>query len=64
MIQIPSLTNPRTRKYIYNVALAFIPVAVALGLISESMAPLIVVCVTSILGLGLAQANVPTGEDV
>lgn len=45
------------RRYIYGVSLAAIPLLVALGIIEENIAPLIVALVGAIVAPGLALAN-------
>lgn len=53
------------RKWVYRVALALIPIAVAYGWLQDEMAPLWVALIAAILAPGLALANItpdPTAE--
>lgn len=51
-----------TRKYIYGIAIAAIPLAISLGLITSEIAPTIVAIVGAVLVPGLALANTPSDE--
>lgn len=52
------LSEPSNRKWVYNVLLSVQPLVVAYGLLSEQEAVLWLSVVSSVLGLGLARANV------
>jgi hypothetical protein len=55
-----------TRRWIYGVALAGIPLLVAFGIIEESQAPLWVAFVAAVVAPGLALANItpePAGDE-
>lgn len=45
------------RRYIYGISLAAIPLLVALGIVEEQIAPLIVALVGAVVAPGLALAN-------
>ena len=45
------------RRWIYGVALAAVPLLVALGIVEESIAPLIIALVGAVIAPGLALAN-------
>ena len=62
-----NIKDPATRKYIYGVVLALIPVAQLFRLIPEDSVPLIINVVTAVLGMGaagLALPNTPDGKHV
>jgi len=46
------------RRWIYGVSLAAIPLLVALGIIEDAIAPLIIALVGAIIAPGLALANI------
>ena len=46
------------RRYIYGICLAAVPLLVALGIVEESIAPLIVALAGAIIAPGLALANI------
>jgi lysylphosphatidylglycerol synthetase-like protein (DUF2156 family) len=52
------LENPDNRAWVYNVALAAVPVLVAYGLVSEVEAAVWLGLISAVLGLGLARKNV------
>jgi len=52
-----------TRKWIYGISLAGIPLLVAYGILDESMAPLWVALVGAIIAPALAMANVTPDAD-
>jgi len=52
------LENPENRAWVYNVALAVVPVLVAYGLVSEVEAAVWLGLLSAVLGLGLARKNV------
>lgn len=52
------LSKPENRKWIYNVLLSVQPLVVAYGLLTEQEAVLWLSVISSVLGLGLARANV------
>jgi len=54
-----TLSQP-TRAYIYRVAIALLPLLVALGYITESLVPLVVSLVGAVFIPGLAAANTST----
>lgn len=61
-----NLQDPKTRKWIYNIITAAIPVLVLLGFVSDEIAASIMNLVAAVLAVGgfqLASANVPDGED-
>lgn len=51
------ITNPKTRKYLYSIAVVAVPLLVTLGVITEEIAPQVVAIVAAILGFGLASVN-------
>jgi len=62
MFHIPA----EARKWVYRVALALIPIAVAYGWLQDEMAPLWVALLAAILSPGLALMNITpdyTAED-
>jgi len=62
MFHIPA----ETRKWVYRVTLALIPIAVAYGWLQDEMAPLWVALLAAILSPGLALMNITpdyTAED-
>lgn len=61
------ITNPITRKYIYGVLAAAVPLAISAGIISGSDAILWLALASAILGAGanaLASQNTPEREPV
>lgn len=58
------ITNPKTRKYLYSIAVVVIPLLVTLGIVTESIAPQILAVVGSLLGFGLASVNTDPDQDV
>lgn len=54
---MPNL-SPQTRRWVYSVGLAAIPLLVFYGAIEREAAPLWIAAVGAILGNGLALANV------
>jgi hypothetical protein len=60
-----NIQDPATRRYIYGIVLALIPVAQLFRLIPEDSVPLIINVVTAVLGMGaagLALPNTPNGK--
>lgn len=57
------ITNPKTRKYLYSIAVVLIPLLVTLGFITESIAPQVVAVVGAVLGFGLASVNTDPDQD-
>ncbi len=61
------ITDPKTRRWLYIVAAAVVPLLVFYGVITEESAPLWISLTASILGAGahgLAAANTPpTGHE-
>jgi hypothetical protein len=56
----------QTRRWIYTVALAGIPLLVAFGIIEETQAPLWVAFIGAVVAPGLALANItpePAGNE-
>lgn len=51
------------RRYIYGVSLALIPLLVALGIVEESIAPLVVALVGAVVAPGLALANMSPDDE-
>jgi hypothetical protein len=51
------LADREHRKYLYGISLALLPILVAIGWVTESMAPLIVVALGSVLTPALALNN-------
>lgn len=49
--------SPTTRRYIYGVAVAILPLLIAYGVIEEQTAPLWVAALGSILVPGMAWSN-------
>lgn len=45
------------RRWIYGVALAAVPLLVALGIVEDALAPLIIALVGAVIAPGLALAN-------
>jgi len=53
------------RKYVYGVSLALLPILVAVGWVTESMAPMIIVLLGTVLTPALALNNLtPKDPDV
>ena len=50
--------TPARRRYVYGVAIALVPLLIALGAFSEHLAPLIVAALGAILVPELARRNV------
>jgi hypothetical protein len=60
-----NIKDPATRRYVYGVVLALIPLAQVFRLIPEDSVPLIINVVTAVLGMGaagLALPNTPNGK--
>jgi hypothetical protein len=58
--------KPETRKWIYGVIAAIVPLLVIVGILSEELASPILNVVSAILTIGgsaLAISNVPTSKD-
>lgn len=49
--------SPTTRKYIYGIALALLPLLIAYGVLSEEHAPLWAAAIGAVLVPGMAWAN-------
>jgi hypothetical protein len=58
-----NIKDPQTRRYIYGVVLALIPLAQFARLIPDDAAPLIVNVVTAVLGVGVAGLALPNTPD-
>ena len=59
------IAQPKTRRWIYGIAIAAVPLLVAYGVIAESDAALWIGLAGAVLGTGvpaLAAANTPTDE--
>ena len=54
MPQIPA----HVRRWVYGVCLALVPLLVALGILEESIAPLVVALAGAVIAPGLALANI------
>lgn len=59
MLHIPM----NVRRYIYGVSLAAIPLLVALGILEDELAPLVVALVGAVVAPGLALANLSPDDD-
>jgi hypothetical protein len=53
-----------TRRWIYGICLAAVPLLVALGILEEQIAPLVIALVGAVIAPSLALANVSNDEDV
>lgn len=51
------------RRYIYGVSLAAIPLLVALGIVEEQIAPLVIALVGAVVAPGLALANLSPDKE-
>lgn len=59
------ITSPATRRYIYGVAVAVVPLLVGLGIVEDGTAGLALQVVGALLAMGtagLAAANTPEGK--
>ena len=56
------IKSEKVRAWAYRVVLALIPILVAIGAVSEELAPLIVSLVAAFLGVGLATVNTTTKD--
>ena len=54
--------NRETRKWVYGIAIAVMPLLVFYGVVEETAAPLWIAAVGGVLVPGLAFANVPKKE--
>ncbi|MGQ4553254.1 phage holin [Dermabacteraceae bacterium CCM 9519] len=57
------VTDPRTRRYLYRVCSAAIPLLIAAGYLAHEQAGLVLALLAAVLGIGapsLAAANTPT----
>jgi Na+/H+ antiporter NhaA len=56
-----------TRRWIYTICLAAVPLLVALGILEDQLAPLVIALVGAVVAPGLALANItpedPAAED-
>ena len=52
--------SPKIRTYIYNIVLALLPILTFYGLITDTIAPLLLALASAILGMGTAVAYRPT----
>ena len=52
-----------TRKWIYGVALAAVPLLVALGILEDAIAPLVIALVGAVIAPSLALANVTPDDN-
>lgn len=57
------MPSPRTRRYLYGVLTAAVPILVAYGVIDGQTAPLWLAAGAAVLGTSLAAANTPAGGD-
>ena len=55
--------TPARRRWLYRVLLAAIPLLIMYGIIDESAAPLVIALLAAVLGLGTADAHIPTPEE-
>ena len=58
-----NLKDPATRRYIYGIVLAVIPLAQFFRLIPDETVPLIINIVTAVLGTGAAALALPNTPD-
>lgn len=56
--------TPDVRRWMYRVLLALLPILAAYGKIAESDVPLIVALVAAVLGIGVAEVNTPSPDQV
>lgn len=66
MSALTDLFSPTTRKWIYNVAVAVVPLLVVLGVITNDIAGQVLIIAGAVLGLGtnlLASANTNTSAE-
>lgn len=54
--------TPSLRRYVYGIALAVMPLLTAYGIVSDTLAPLWVAVLSSVLVPGLALAHTPSGH--
>lgn len=59
MLHIPM----NVRRYIYGVSLAAIPLLVALGILEDEIAPLVIALIGAIIAPGLALANLSPDDE-
>lgn len=59
MLNIPM----NVRRYIYGVSLAAIPLLVALGILEDEIAPLVIALIGAIIAPGLALANLSPDDE-
>jgi hypothetical protein len=52
-----------TRRWIYGVCLAAVPLLVALGILENEIAPLVIALVGAVIAPGLALANITPGDE-
>ncbi len=52
-----------TRRWIYGICLAAVPLLVALGILEEQIAPLVIALVGAVIAPSLALANVTPDDD-
>jgi hypothetical protein len=51
------------RRWIYGVALAAVPLLVALGILEDAIAPLVIALIGAVVAPGLALANLSPDDD-
>lgn len=54
--------SPRTRRYIYGVSVAALPLLIALGVITDALAPSLIAFLGAALVPGLAASNTPSDD--
>ena len=54
--------TPSLRRYVYGITLAVMPLLTAYGIVSDTLAPLWVAVLSSVLVPGLALAHTPSGH--
>ena len=59
MLHIPM----EVRKWIYGVSLAAVPLFVALGIVENEIAPLVIALIGAVVAPGLALANLSPDDD-
>lgn len=57
-----NMPSPRVRAYIYGIAVAALPILIAVGVVSKEDAPLWIAFAGAVLVPGLALANTPTSK--
>lgn len=62
MTLLKEIATPKTRKYIYRVLLAIVPILIFYGLIQEEIAPQIIALLGALFGFSVADSNTPKDE--